>query len=129
MIDLYDSCRSPRLVRSTLWYRPTSVLRVAHSRPITENCQIDMGCGSLDYLLSDVCEVISSNVSIPHFWPSQRLEVDSLLGHALDPIVMGNSRHFGLGYLQSNQKGVGTAFTGCLLGRKGTVDHRSIHWR
>lgn len=88
-----------------------------------------MGCGTLDYLLSDVREGISSDVSIPHFWPSQRLEVDALLGHVLDPVIVGNSPCVGLGYLQSYQKGVGAAFTGCLLGRKDTIDHWSIHWR
>lgn len=129
MIDLHDSCRSPRLVRSTLWYWQTSILRVAHSRPVTENLQVDIRCGSLGYLLSDVCEVISSDVSIPHFWPSQRLEIDSLLGHVLDPVIVGNSHCVCLGYLQSNEKGVGAAFTGCLLGRKDTIDHRSIHCR
>ena len=129
MIDLYDSRRSPRLVCNTLWYRQTSILRLAYSRPVAGNLQVDIRCGNLDYLLSDVCKVISSNVSIPHLRSSQRLEVNALLGHVLDPVILGNSPCVCLGYLQANQKGVGAAFTGCLLGRKGTVDHWSMHWR
>lgn len=129
MIDLYDSRRSPRLIRNTLWYRQTSILLVAHSKRITGNYQVVIRCGSLDYLLSDVCKVISSDIPIPHFWPSQRLEVDALLGHILDPVIVGNSPCVCLGSLQANHKDVGAAFTGCLLGRKDTVDHRSVHWR
>ena len=129
MIDLYDSRRSPRLVRGTLWYRPTSILFIAHSRCITGNRQVVIRCASLDHLLSDVCEVISSDVPIPYFWPSQRLEVDALLGHILDPVIVGDSPCVRLGSLQANHKGVGAALTGCLLGRKDNVDHRSIYWR
>ena len=129
MIDLYDRCCSHRLVPSTLWYRQTSILRVAYSRPIIENFQIDIHLGSRDYLLSNVREVICSNVSIPHFWPSQDLEIHPLLNHDLDSAIVGNIPRICLGCLQANQKRVGSAFTRYLLGCKNTVNYWSIHWR
>ena len=129
MIDLYDSGRSPRLVRDPLWYRPTSILFVAYSRRDIGNHQVVIRCGSLDYLLSDVCETISSDVPVPHFLAPQRLEVDTLLGHVLDPVIVGDSPCVSLCSLQAHQKDVGAAFTGCLLGRKDDVDHQCMHWR
>lgn len=102
MIDLYDRCCSHRLVPSTLWYWQTSILRVAHSRPINENFQVDIHLGSLDHLLSDIREVICSNISIPHFWPSQNLEIYPLLSHGLDPVIVGHNPRICIGCLQAN---------------------------
>ena len=90
MEGIYDRCCSHGLVPSTLWCRQTSILRVAHSRPIIENPQVDMDHGSLDCLLSDIRAVVCGNVPIPHFWPSQNLEMHPLLSHGLDPVTVGN---------------------------------------
>ena len=129
MIDLYDRCCNHRLVPSTLWYRQTSIRRVAHSRLIVENLQVDVHLGNRDYLLSNIRKVICSYVSISPFWPSQNLEIRPLFSHGLDPVIWGNIPLIYLGYLQANQENMGPAFTRYLFGCKDAVNYRNIHWR